>query len=253
MKALVTGASSGIGREIAIELDRLGYDIIAVARREDRLLELKAMLKNNAEIMPADLSDKADVFRIFNSFPDIDILVNNAGFGVFGEFFETDLKAELSMLNVNINALHTLCKLYLPGFKEKNSGRILNVASSAAFFPGPMFSSYYASKAYVYRLSRAINCELKKTKSKVRISVLCPGPVETEFGDVAGVSFGIGALPARRVAALAVRKTLKGRAVIVPGLFIKLTRLLSKISPDCINEKVVCMIQKKKSNGVCKK
>lgn len=246
MKALVTGASSGIGREIAIALDSLGYDIIAVARREDRLLELKNTLKNNTEIMVADLSDSKECFRIFETFPDIDILINNAGFGVFGDFSETDLKAELSMISVNIKALHILCKLYLKSFKTKNSGRILNVASSAAFFPGPMFSSYYASKAYVFRLSRAISRELKKVKSSVTVSVLCPGPVETEFSEVAGVSFGMGALSAKKVAELAVKKMLSGKTVITPGFLIKFTHLMSKLAPDSICERVVYMIQKKK-------
>ncbi len=246
MKALVTGASSGIGREIAVMLDNLGYDIIAVARREDRLLELKENLKNNTEIMVADLGSSGECYKIFNTFPDIDILVNNAGFGVFGSFTETDLEKELAMLGVNVTALHILCKLYLKSFKEKNSGRILNVASSAAFFPGPMFSSYYASKAYVYRLSRAISRELKNAKSRVTVSVLCPGPVETEFSEVAGVNFGIGALTAKRVAELAVKKMMQGKTVITPGFFIKCTRVLAKIVPDCICERVVYMIQKKK-------
>lgn len=249
MKALVTGASSGIGREIAIILDNLGYDIILVARREDRLIELKNRLKNNTEILVADLENRDECYRIFNTFPDIDILVNNAGFGVFGSFSETELSKELAMLSVNIEALHILCKLYLKTFKEKNSGRILNVASSAAFFPGPMFSSYYASKAYVFRLSRAINRELRVEKSKVTVSVLCPGPVQTEFSEVAGVSFGIGALSAKRVAELAVTKMMRGKTVIVPGFFIKCTRILSKIIPDSICERVVYMIQKKKECG----
>lgn len=168
MKALVTGASSGIGREIAILLDGMGYDIIAVARREDRLSKLKSILKNNTEIRTADLSKKEECEKLFADFPDIDVLINNAGFGVFGEFGKTELEDELEMISVNIAALHILTKLYLNSFRKKNRGYILNVASSAAFFPGPLFSSYYASKAYVYRLSRAIRYELKKEHSNCR-------------------------------------------------------------------------------------
>ena len=246
MRALITGASSGIGKETAIYLDKLGYDIIAVARREEKLLELKQSLKNNTEIYMADLSDAGECFNLFSAFPDIDILVNNAGFGVFGEFCETDLESELSLIDVNIKALHILTKLYLKKFRENNSGYILNVASSAAFFPGPMFSSYYASKAYVYRLTRGINRELRKSGSKVFVSLLCPGPVDTEFSDVAGVNFGIGALSAKKVAEYAVKKMFKKKLIIVPGFTIKCTRFLSKIVPDCISERLVYKIQKAK-------
>lgn len=245
-KALVTGASSGIGREIAILLDNAGYDIIAVARRKDRLSELKGILKNNTEIRTADLSKKAECEKLFSEFPDIDVLVNNAGFGVFGEFCETDLESEIEMINVNICALHILTKLYLKSFREKNSGYILNVASSAAFFPGPLFSSYYASKAYVYRLSRAVRYELKKEHSNVSVSVLCPGPVDTEFSSVAGVKFGIGALTAKAVAKKAVSGMFSKKLVIVPGLGIKCTRFLSKICPDFLAERFVYRIQKAK-------
>ena len=246
MKALVTGASSGIGREIAIILDGMGYDIIAVARREDRLKELADVLKNKTEIYSADLSEKEECIKLCNNFPDIDILINNAGFGVFGEFFKTPLAEELLMIDVNIRATHILTKLYLKEFIKKDSGYILNVASSAAFFPGPLFSSYYASKAYVYRLTRAINRELKKNGSKVSVSLLCPGPVDTEFSEVAGVKFGIGAITAEKTARYAIKKMFSKKLVTVPGFTIKCTRILSKIIPDCICEKIVYKIQKSK-------
>lgn len=247
MKALITGASSGIGREFAIILDKMGYDIIAVARRKDKLLELKSILKNDTVIYTADLSKEEECFNLFQAHQDTDILINNAGFGVFGEFSDTAIEKELSMINVNIRALHILTKLYIKKFEERNSGYILNVASSAAFFPGPMFSSYYASKAYVYRLTRAINLELKKKGSRVSVSLLCPGPVETEFSDVAGVNFGIGALSAKVVAETAIKKMFKKKLIIVPGFTIKCTQLLSKIVPDCITERCVYKIQKSKT------
>ncbi len=246
MRALITGASSGIGREIAVLLDSMGYDIIAAARRRERLDELKSILKNNTTVCTVDLSQEAECRALFEKFPDIDILVNNAGFGVFGGFLETSLESELSMLDVNIRALHILTKLYLASFAERNSGYILNVSSSAAFFPGPMFSSYYASKAYVYRLTRAIRYELKKNKSAVSVSLLCPGPVDTEFSERAGVNFGIGALSAKQVARAAVGGMFRKKAVIVPGVGIKCTRFLSKIAPDCIAERIVYRIQKAK-------
>lgn len=246
MKAVITGASSGIGREIAILLDGMGYDVVCVARRRERLEELKKILKNDTTVYTADLSKTEECCALFESFPDAEVLINNAGFGVFGEFCETDEARETAMLDVNIRAVHLLTKLYLREFEKRGGGYILNVASSAAFFPGPMFSSYYASKAYVYRLTRAIRYELKKKGSASSVSLLCPGPVDTEFSDCAGVNFGIGALTAKRVAAEAVGGMFKKKAVIVPGFSIKCTRFLSKIVPDCICERIVYRIQKAK-------
>ena len=168
MKALVTGASSGIGREIARELARRGYDLILTARRADRLRELAAELPVAVEVLPADLTDRAQVTDLWERVKDqdIDILVNNAGRGLFGPFDETDLDTELEMLEVNIVALHTLTKRFLPKLKARGTGRILNVASSAAFLPGPLLSSYYASKAYVLRLSEAVAEELRPIREE---------------------------------------------------------------------------------------
>ena len=142
MKALVTGASSGIGREIARVLAQRGYDLILTARRTDRLAALAAELPVKVEVLPADLTDRAQVRALWEKVKgeDIDILVNNAGRGLFGPFDETDLDTELEMLEVNIVALHTLMKLFLPKMKARGSGRILNVASSAAFLPGPLLA-----------------------------------------------------------------------------------------------------------------
>ena len=161
MKALVTGASSGIGREIAKVLAERGYDLILTARRADRLRALADELPVKVEVIPADLTDRAQVMGLWELVKDqdIDILVNNAGRGLFGPFDETDLDIELSMLEVNIVALHILTKLFLPKMKARGRGHILNVASSAAFLPGPLLSSYYASKAYVLRLTEAIHEE----------------------------------------------------------------------------------------------
>lgn len=142
-------------------------------------------------ILPADLSSREGCRALYRAAQgeNIDILVNNAGLGLFGPFDETDLEAELGMLDVNIIAMHMLMKLFLPDLEAKDRGYILNVASSAAFLPGPLLSSYYASKAYVLRLSEAVAEELRRAGSGVRISVLCPGPVQTEFDQVANVCF----------------------------------------------------------------
>jgi len=211
MKALVTGASSGIGRDMARYLSNLGYDIIAVAQRESRLIELKNELKTNVQVIPMDLSNKDNCIKLHEMVKDqnIDLLVNNAGFGVFGIFDETDLEKEIKLINTNITALHILIKLFLKDMEEKNSGRILNVSSIASFAPGPLMVAYYSSKAYVLRLSQAIYKELKKKKSNVHISILCPGPVATEFNDVAGVHFSLKPLSSEYVAKYAIDKTLK--------------------------------------------
>ncbi|MDY5627539.1 MAG: SDR family oxidoreductase [Clostridia bacterium] len=248
MKALITGASSGIGYQTAICLAQKGYDIIVAARRYDRMAQLKNEVKTNVKIIEADLSDISSVFKLYDEVKgeDIDILVNNAGFGICGEFLKTDLEKELNMIDLNIKALHTLTKLFLRDFTAKNSGYILNVASSAAFLPGPLLSSYYASKAYVLRLDEAINTELKKAKSKVRISTLCPGPVKTEFDKVANVKFSLDGLSAQFVAEYAVKKMFRRKEVIVPGWQMKALRPLQKITPDFILAKVAYHIQKRK-------
>ena len=176
MRALITGASSGIGRDMARYLSRLGYDLIIVARRENLLEELKNELKNTEVIIEKmDVSDVENCQKLFDKYPDVDILINNAGFGKFGEFDKTDLNDELNMINTNIIGLHTLTKLYLKRMKEKNKGYILNVASSAGLLPGgPLMATYYATKAYVVSLTRAIAEELKVRSSNVKISALCP-------------------------------------------------------------------------------
>ncbi len=246
MKALITGASSGIGKEIAIKLSNMGIETVLVARREDRLKELQRKLKTTSTIISLDLSKPGEAQKLFSLASDIDILINNAGFGVFGEFDKTPLDRELDLISVNITAIHVLTKLYLNEFKKKNSGYILNVSSLASFFPGPIFSSYYASKAYVMRLSSAIYQELKKEKSAVKISCLCPGPVSTEFGSVAGVKFlGIG-MRADKTAEIALKGMFKGKRIIVPGLLMKLCRLISKIIPERLSAKAVMLIQSAK-------
>ena len=246
LKALITGASSGIGREIARLLAARGYELVITARREDRLEELKRTLGVPCKIACTDLSVRTEAERLFEENRDVDVLVNNAGFGVFGAFDETQLSRECEMLDVNIFALHILMKLYLAEFKKRGSGRILNVSSSASFFPGPMFSSYYASKAYVTRLSLAVREELRREKSPVTVSVLCPGPVRTEFNDVAGVKFGIGSVSPQYAARAAVDGMFKGKGIITPSLATGFTRFISKLVPDSLAARVVYILQKKK-------
>lgn len=244
MQALITGASSGIGREIARALSAKGYDLVISARSEDKLLELKNELPSEVRIVTADLSDRQECFRLHREAGDVDVLINNAGYGVFGAFDKTDLDKELNMLDLNIDSVHILTKLFLQDFLKKDSGHILNVASSAAFLPGPLFSSYYASKAYVLRLTQAVREELRKAGSKVYIGALCPGPVDTAFNKTAGVEFAAGGLSADYVAQYAVRKMFAGKAVIVPGAIMKGARFFAKILPDSVVVRVAYMLQK---------
>lgn len=248
MKALVTGASSGIGRDMARYLSKLGYDLIIVAQREEKLLELKEELKTTVQVISMDLSKVENCIELHEKVKDqeIDLLINNAGFGIFGNFEETDLEKELKLINTNITALHILTKLFLQDMKKRNSGRILNVASIAGFSPGPLMAAYYSSKSYVLRLSQSIYKELKKAKSNVHISVLCPGPVATEFNDVAGVHFSIKPLSSEYVAKYAIDKTLKNKQTIVPGTFTKILRVLSKISPSKLTSEFVYYNQTRK-------
>lgn len=254
MKALITGASSGLGRDMAKVLSEKGYDIIAVARRRERLEELKNELKTNVEIVVADVS-QVDVCKELSKYAkEVDVFINNAGFGVFGDFCETDLDDELKMIDTNVRALHILTKLFVREFKKRNSGYILNVASLAAFFPGPLFGAYYASKSYVLRITQAVAEELRQNKSKVKISVLCPGPVHTEFGDVAKVSFGNGTEKLRKkvvitseyVAKYAITKMFMGKQVIIPGAIMKIAVYLRHFLSDKMLAKVVYIIQSKK-------
>lgn len=238
MKALITGASSGIGRDMARYMSKLGYDLVLVARNEEGLLKIKEELKTEIQIITADLSIKEECYKVYEKAKDIDILINNAGFGVFGEFVETDLEKEISLIETNITAVHILTKLYLKDMVKNNKGHILNVASIAGFMPGPLMAAYYASKNYIVALTRAINKELKKSNSKVKMSLLCPGPVNTNFNNVADVKFKVKALSSEYVAKYAVDKMFKGKLLIIPGLLIKIAKVLAKISPTSIVEEV---------------
>ena len=177
MKALITGASSGIGKNMAYVLANKGIDLILVARNKDELLKIKANVKVNVEVIELDLLKEKNVFKLYEMCKDgnIDILINNAGFGLFGLFTETDLDRELEMIDLNIKAYHILTKLFLKDFVEKDNGYILNVASSAGFMAGPRLSTYYATKNYVLKLTMAINEELRQSGSNVVVSALCPG------------------------------------------------------------------------------
>ena len=248
LKAMVTGASSGIGRDIALYLASLSYDLILVGRDKEKLEELKDKIKTKVKIIIVDLSNEQKVKELYvlTKNENIDLLVNNAGFGVFGEFVSTDINEEFKMLDVNVRAVHLLTKLFLKDMVKKDEGMILNVASSASFMAGPLFSSYYASKSYVYRLSLTINEELRRKRSKVKIAVLCPGPVDTNFNKSAGVRFTIKALKSDYVAKYAIDKLMKGKTIIIPGVKMKFVKFGVRFLSDKFVARLTYNIQKKK-------
>lgn len=250
MKALITGASSGIGADMARILSSQGHDLILVARDKKKLESLKEELTTDVKIISLDLSSTFNCMKLYNKVKkeNIDILINNAGFGVFGEFVDTNLEKELDMVDLNIKAVHTLTKVFLQDFKTRNSGYILNVASSAAFSPGPLMSTYYATKAYVLRLTQGIYEELRREKSNVSISCLCPGPVNTNFNNVAGVTFSVKALESKDVARYAIKKMFKRKLVIIPGLLMKLNYIFNRFVPVKILLKIAYNIQRSKKN-----
>lgn len=246
MKALITGASSGIGRDMAKILSQKGYDLILVARDEKKLEEVKKQLKTETKIVVMDISNEENCKKIYEENEDIDILINNAGFGDCGHFEETSLDKDIQMIHTNIIAYHILTKLYLKEMIKKDSGKILNVASIAGFMPGPLMTTYYSTKNYVVRFSESIREELRRKKSKVQISILCPGPVDTNFNKVADVEFALKGLSSEYVAKYAINKFFKGKFYIVPGWKIKLARIGAKLAPASFVAKISYNMQKRK-------
>lgn len=232
MKALITGASSGIGREFARILAERGWDLIIAARSTDKLNELKEELSGvNVRVVTIDLSREQDAYDLYEHLFDenIDLLINNAGFGVYGEFDAVPLEREMQLIHTNVCSLHILTKLFLGDMIKRDSGMIINVGSIAGFSAGPKLSSYYASKNYVVRLTEAIHEELRRKKSNVKISVLCPGPVNTNFNKVANVSFSVGGLDPHFVAEYALKKAEKGKMVIIPGALMKAAKVFEHL------------------------
>ncbi|MBQ3510718.1 MAG: SDR family oxidoreductase [Bacilli bacterium] len=250
MKALITGASSGIGLDMARYLATMKCELILVARDKEKLEKIQESLPTKVTIIVADLSNEQKVKELYvlTKNEKIDILINNAGFGVFGNFTETDLNKELEMIDTNIKAVHLLTKSFLKDMEKNNYGYILNVASSAAFQPGPLMATYYATKSYVYQLSEAIYYEQKKKQSNVHISVLCPGPVATNFNNVAGVKFGVKPLKSTYVAKYAIDQMFKNKMLIIPGFTMKCAKFFGRFISDKMLLRIAYRIQKKKIN-----
>jgi uncharacterized protein len=253
--ALITGASGGIGYELALLFARDGYDCIPVARSQDKLKELAEQLEREHHVktlvLAKDLARPSAVDEIYEevtaaSMP-VDVLVNNAGFPVFGLFVETDLQIELEMLQVNVVALTALSKLFLKGMVQRRTGRILNLASTAAFLPGPLMAVYYASKAYVLSFSQALSNELRGTG--VTVTALSPGPTRTGFqkrGVMEDSRLVQGQIADAATVALAgYRGLMAGKTIVIPGFSNKLIPWVVRLSPRGVVTRVVHRMQER--------
>ena len=247
MKALITGASTGIGREMAIYLSELGYDLVVVARSTNKLEELKKIIKTEIIIYNYDLSILDNCYKLYDEVKNskIDIVINNAGFGVYGNYKEDNLDDELNMIDLNVKCLHILTNLFV---NNKYTKRILNVSSSAGLMKGgPLMAGYYATKSYVCSYSFALYEELRRNNSDIKISVLCPGPVDTEFNNRAKDKFNLSSLDARYVARYAIDKMFKNKLIIIPGFSVRMGIFFSRFVPTKLLLKISYNIQKKKN------
>lgn len=245
--ALITGASSGIGYEFALELDKLGYNTIIVARRENKLIELKNKLSNESIIIVLDLSNIESCKELLERIKpyNIELFINNAGFGDFSLFKDSNTTKILEMIDLNVKAMTFLMKGILDTFIPKNIGTIINVSSIAGFLPaGPYMSVYYATKSYVTSLTRAVSYELKNTN--IKIKALTPGPVRTEFNDVASCRFSINSISKEKCVSYAIKKMKKKGVIIAPSLGVRITSHFSRFLPTNLLIKICSKAQKKK-------
>ena len=244
MKALITGASSGMGRDMAKYLSTYNYELFLVAKDKKKLDEIFKDYKGKITTYSFDLTKEEECIKLYKTVQkeNIDILINNAGFGDSGNFTETSLDKDIAMIDLNVKAYHILTKLFLRDFTKRNYGRILNVASMAGFMPGPYMATYYATKNYIVSLSLAIYEELKRDHSNVKISIFCPGPVSTNFNNVANVKFNIPSISSDYASKLAIDGMFKGKLIIVPPNM-KLNHMLTKISPTKLVLGVTSLIQ----------
>lgn len=252
---LLTGASTGIGYELARIFGREGWSMALVARNEERLRQVAELFKGRAHVIADDLSDPTAPARIQErlaqlDFP-VDALVNNAGFGSYGPFMQNPLDVEMREIQVNIAALTALTKIFGPSMVKQGSGRIMNVASVAAFPPGPLMAVYYATKAYVLSFSEALSYELRGTG--VTVTCLCPGPTKTEFGRTAGVDNSIAfqgkIADAASVAEYGYAAMMSGKSVAIPGLGNRVAAFAARHSPWTLSAGIVYRLQKKRGSS----
>ena len=246
--ALVTGASAGLGVDFARQLSKRGHPLVLAARRKDRLQALAKEL-GNARVIAIDLSKKDAPAKLMADLQAkgeiVDLLVNNAGFGLIGRFAELDAGREREMIDLNVGTLTDLCRAVAPGMIDRKSGGIINVASTAAFQPGPKMAVYFATKAFVLSLTEALHEELKP--HGIKVTCLCPGPTRTEFGDVAGFGgnglFDRIAMESPEVVAAGLKGLDRNQAVVVPGFVNKLTASSGRFAPRSVVRKIAGAIK----------
>jgi short-subunit dehydrogenase len=246
--ALITGASAGLGVEFARQLSKRGHRLVLAARRKDRLEALAKEL-GNARAIAIDLSKSGSAAKLLADLDaageQVEILVNNAGFGLIGRFAELDAKRERQMIDLNVGTLTDLCRAVAPALIKRKSGGIINVASTAAFQPGPNMAVYFATKAYVLSFTEALHEELKP--HGVHVSALCPGPTRTEFGEVAGFGgngmFDRVAMESPEVVAAGLDGLDRNRAVVVPGLANKIGAASTRFAPRSVVRRIAGAIK----------
>jgi hypothetical protein len=245
---LITGASAGLGAEFARQCAERGEEVVLVARRHDRLLEVAKALPGKSHVVPADLSKEGAAEELLLSIAAkglmVDTLINNAGFGLVGRFANLPRERQSEMIDLNVRTLTELAHLVLPGMIERRRGAILNVASTAAFQAGPHFAVYFATKAYVLSFSEALHQELKG--SGIKVSALCPGPTATEFGEVAGFKsarFNRFAADSGSVVRAGLKGLDRNKAVVVPGLMNKVTAQSGRIIPRAAMRRIVARLK----------
>jgi uncharacterized protein len=246
--AVITGASAGLGVDFARQLSKRGHRLVLAARRKDRLEALAKEL-GNARAIAIDLSKANAAGKLIADIEAnrevVDLLVNNAGFGLIGRFAELDAKRERQMVDLNIGALTDLCRLVAPGMIERKSGGILNVASTAAFQPGPKMAVYFATKAYVLSLTEALHEELKP--HGIKVTCLCPGPTHTEFGEVAGFGgngiFDKVAMESPDVVETGLKGLDRNKAVVITGLLNKIAATSTRFVPRFAIRKIAAAIK----------
>ena len=246
--ALITGASAGLGVEFARQLAKRGLRLVLAARRKDRLEALAAEL-GNARAVAIDLAEAGSAAKLLDAVEAagerVEVLINNAGFGLRGWFAELDAARQREMIDLNIGSLTELCRAVAPGMIERKSGAILNVASTAAFQPGPHMAVYFATKAYVLSFSEALHEELKP--HGVAVTALCPGPTRTEFGAVAGFgergAFDRFSADSKSVVRAGLEGLDRNRAVVVPGLINKIGASSTRFVPRPLVRKIAGAIK----------
>ena len=254
MKAIITGASSGMGAEMARILSRKGYDVVLVARTRENLEKVAEGIKTKVDVVPLDLTIEANCYKLYDMYKDedIDIFINCAGSGVYGFLDKTNMEDELQSIKLDVIAVQILTKLFYEKFMRENKGRIMNVSSIAAFQPGPLMASYYASKVYVYSLTIALYEEIRRRKRNVKVHVLCPGPTKTNFIKKCGVSFAVKEMSCKYVCEYAIKQMFKDKLIIIPGKLYKLMKFAERFSPETFTIKFEYRMQKKKVDRLVK-